>query len=1247
MLWRKKRDAEVLFLLASLLLTDVRSVRGATHWMVTEEGLSIQAATDSLYNMAQPHDLVQFLRQEERVGLATSAESVISGQKSSIKRRESKDDPDIENKMMENDPDCKKAGETLAKQDLFASYAIVPADLGFDMETSLGKPRTISSNVELLEPHCAKNMRLSFSMAAFEHLKGLYSRETLATSVELDLKSKVLGEWERLADFGHFVALALNENPNDWLLYNLATFYWRISGNALEAVECCRRALHLTPRKAYAMPLLNLGNILHRASHSKDAVVVLSVLVSLDDSMAAGHCALGDALVLSGNYTEAITVYSRCLRADGSFPNADRKRAAVRCHKKLESALEMQHENLQRTISELKSYEKRLESVRNIHENVLNSVADPETKQQANLVYDFFTYGPIEHSHCETVEEEGRKGKASMVCTVDSWDGYRRALDAKHEALYGSKRASRTDHRPTPATASDDDEEEETFDSSTWTTEERSFFRNLEPYRAMDLDEPQLQRRYPILNKAHLTAEDYVFLDLTWPNQTDCEKTRPQLPQRHDFPSIFVSPENKGYIVVDLLTKYLNLDASAEHPLPWYPPFCSTAAKDLHVPAVDHLQGVIIAGKKTATSVAEEGLRSILMELAGNPAGQSDADVGQRINTLLNYAIGPRWILLNLAALYWRVLGVPSEAVACLRMALAEQPERYPDVALIQLAQLVITAGGDRYDDAITLLNKAIERDNFEPAPQYLLGLIRIFKQNFTGAHAHIRVALEADPRFPGARHAVRALRCSMRYSPSRLPENAVAVPCPEHVVQNFFCLIDTEGKERCYIEEKHRDLARMTGKEPTSQNDKLVSGCVNPPPLASLLPPVSKEKESELNSETKQDPSDLPAKEKVVPKGMKDINVPTMTNYEEEDESDEVPLDFGMGDERKTAKPVRPPPSKTEVNYDTPPGHSVHAQAQEWQQEVELPRGTLQLPPMPELEELTDRKQVLAYDAALPEILPFPFPDQVEKGMTLVTNLPTTTADCTKLQKRVNLEQATSTWLSVTAKGVRLENYMDFNTPVPGIAGLEPVCPDLENSTMWTLDHLNGYHYRDRLHFYRPEKGLKEAFQSLGNDKERIEHVAARLTLAMKISRIQEHMSKGQDGGVHWTLTTVAALYWRVKGDALNAIKCLRHSLNNAPADMRDLALVSMANVYHQAGMLHSALIAGGAALQQSPKFVVIHFTIANIYAAMGDLDRAMQFYYSTLALQNNFEPAKERIRTIHCIQGKLPPHSTEHDSL
>lgn len=103
----------------------------------------------------------------------------------------------------------------------------------------------------------------------------------------------------------------------------------------------------------------------------------------------------------------------------------------------------------------------------------------------------------------------------------------------------------------------------------------------------------------------------------------------------------------------------------------------------------------------------------------------------------------------------------------------------------------------------------------------------------------------------------------------------------------------------------------------------------------------------------------------------------------------------------------------------------------------------------------------------------------------------------------------------------------------------------------------------------------------------------------------------------VHWTVTTAASLYWRVKGDAANAIKCLRHSLNSSPQEMRvrhlylpaltlmqcfqDVAMVSLASIYLQAGFVHSALVVGGEALKISPDSVVaIHFTLANIYAAM-----------------------------------------------
>lgn len=41
-------------------------------------------------------------------------------------------------------------------------------------------------------------------------------------------------------------------------------------------------------------------------------------------------------------------------------------------------------------------------------------------------------------------------------------------------------------------------------------------------------------------------------------------------------------------------------------------------------------------------------------------------------------------------------------------------------------------------------------------------------------------------------------------------------------------------------------------------------------------------------------------------------------------------------------------------------------------------------------------------------------------------------------------LENGLSTWISVTAKGLDIEQYVDLHSPVPGIAGLQPVCPNI-----------------------------------------------------------------------------------------------------------------------------------------------------------------------------------------------------------
>ena len=88
-------------------------------------------------------------------------------------------------------------------------------------------------------------------------------------------------------------------------------------------------------------------------------------------------------------------------------------------------------------------------------------------------------------------------------------------------------------------------------------------------------------------------------------------------------------------------------------------------------------------------------------------------------------------------------------------------------------------------------------------------------------------------------------------------------------------------------------------------------------------------------------------------------------------------------------------------------------------------------------------------------------------------------------------------------------------------------------------------------------------------------------------------------ENSTSWELSSVAALYWRVKGNSEQAVTCLRHSLYYAPHQMKDIPLVSLANILHRAGLYNDAIIVTNQALEISPSLVVIHFTMANIYVS------------------------------------------------
>lgn len=72
-------------------------------------------------------------------------------------------------------------------------------------------------------------------------------------------------------------------------------------------------------------------------------------------------------------------------------------------------------------------------------------------------------------------------------------------------------------------------------------------------------------------------------------------------------------------------------------------------------------------------------------------------------------------------------------------------------------------------------------------------------------------------------------------------------------------------------------------------------------------------------------------------------------------------------------------------------------------------------LPP----DQSTKHSVLLDLDNAEPEVLPVPSADQVRSASSFVS-LPTSAAECAIWKNRVKPDQATSTWLSITAKGIK-----------------------------------------------------------------------------------------------------------------------------------------------------------------------------------------------------------------------------------
>ncbi|XP_054158447.1 tetratricopeptide repeat protein 17-like [Oppia nitens] len=405
------------------LLIIIHASKAATHWVVTEDG-KLQTQDDSVYQLRRPYDLMSLLHQERRADMLATIKNQLIAQKEEIESdtNTSSDDTedDVEQLVYSTNTNCAEAGKPLTQFDLYIGSMLfyVPNDDNVVNYCIVA----VDSRPEKHEPNCSQIMPMDFSMSSFEHLPSIRDRKSLVIEPEYDIHTTITN-LDDIEDYGDAVYEALKQNTSSWLLYTMASFYWRAVGNAAESVDCLRRAIHLTPYQYRHIPLVSLGNVLHRSKSSEEAAIVIHAAIDVAPDTTISHYTLGNIYAVMADYNKSIICFDNVLKLDPDFEEAKLRKYAVLCHNKVEKALKAQHDTLQKTLEELQGYQKQQELWLQYQQKLLSEQAPPGTILEQRLHYREYKIREIIDQSNRGVIGNNKNGAGGQVLHANGGSG--------------------------------------------------------------------------------------------------------------------------------------------------------------------------------------------------------------------------------------------------------------------------------------------------------------------------------------------------------------------------------------------------------------------------------------------------------------------------------------------------------------------------------------------------------------------------------------------------------------------------------------------------------------------------------------------------------------------------------------------------------------------------------------------------------------------------------------------------------
>ncbi|XP_011638804.1 tetratricopeptide repeat protein 17 [Pogonomyrmex barbatus] len=712
------------------VLAAILEISATKHWYVTENG-RIQPQHDSVFDMRRPYDLLGFLEQEKRRETANAIYKKISRKEVSIDNQfVGLSIADAEN----SNSDCFLWDKSL-DIDVHASL-IIDYRLKDGIDQTDYMLYNVVANSKQTVPDCQRTFPLDFSIYTFEHLKAMQNRKNLTQYEELDLM-KYLPLNTDLNQFGHQLAYSLSRNNTSWIYLNLASIYWRIKGNAYNALECSRRAIVCAPRQYRDIPLLTTAGILHAARYSGEAAIILHAAIDHNPTESYHHLALGHVYTSLGDFDRSAACYDNCLKLAPDTLEAKQMKYAILCHRSLETSLLLFDQRLRNVLTEIHAYHDWKEEWFKLYEHMLWEQNIKSTTREIKLAFareqnlHLLAINPVERS----IHRIDNNIVLSYTDLGDRKKIAEKMLQNVHVSLHLLKNLQKQ-------------------------VKERN------NHIAKDMI-PELNVEYNHLFASPTKSPKYHNIEIKkgnedfeadhWPKISDCDGSMLLFGDGRQYLPIYLSPENKGYATHLFVNELIDIEPWKKHPLPWHPPICQSP-KSFNKKYITHTL--------LDASVQQHSPDTSLKPFLHNLVQSADlAEIGQRILTATEAKVAAPWVLSMLASLHWRIVGKSRLALDCLQLALDNVPKEFMDVPLVSIASMHHKMG--LIDDAFRITDEALQINAVEPMTNFLLGILLNIKGNYTGAIHYLKQALRVDSHLYDGRTLMllKTLACREKFN--------------------------------------------------------------------------------------------------------------------------------------------------------------------------------------------------------------------------------------------------------------------------------------------------------------------------------------------------------------------------------------------------------------------------------------------------------------------------------------------------